>query len=92
MEQYEKTIIPMIESIYENFTPLEKTIADFFINNKERLDFHLAISPNDFIYLRLLYLDLLKNVASRVIENSYSTMSVTSRNLFSLLTIMQNKS
>ena len=39
MEQYEKTIIPMIESIYENFTPLEKTIADFFINNKERLDF-----------------------------------------------------
>ena len=39
MEQYEKTIIPMIESIYENFTPLENTIADFFINNKERLDF-----------------------------------------------------
>ena len=39
MEQYEKTIIPMFESIYENFTPLEKTIADFFINNKERLDF-----------------------------------------------------
>lgn len=39
MEQYEKTIIPMIESIYENFTPLEKTIADFFIHNKERMDF-----------------------------------------------------
>ena len=39
MEQYEKTIIPMIESIYENFTPLEKTIADFFIHNKEPIDF-----------------------------------------------------
>ncbi|RGY99216.1 MurR/RpiR family transcriptional regulator [Clostridium sp. AM58-1XD] len=39
MEKYEKTIIPFIESIYSNFTSLEKTIADFFINNKEAVDF-----------------------------------------------------
>ncbi|MFU0824570.1 MurR/RpiR family transcriptional regulator [Clostridium sp.] len=39
MEQYEKTIIPKIESLYENFTPLERTIADFFIHNTEEMDF-----------------------------------------------------
>ena len=31
MEEYEKNIIPHIEAIYETFTSLEKTIADFFI-------------------------------------------------------------
>lgn len=35
MEVYEKNIIPYIESIYHSFTPLEKNIADFFINNTE---------------------------------------------------------
>src|SRR5699024_1065168 len=30
--------IPLMESIYENFTPLEKTIADFFIKDKEEQD------------------------------------------------------
>ncbi|WP_455821799.1 MurR/RpiR family transcriptional regulator [Clostridium butyricum] len=39
MQQYEKTIIPKIESLYENFTPLEKTIANFFIHNTEKIDF-----------------------------------------------------
>ena len=38
MEEYEKNIVPHIEAIYENFTPLEKTIADFFIHNEEKLD------------------------------------------------------
>lgn len=33
MEEYEKNIIPGIEAIYGSFTPLEKTIADFFIHN-----------------------------------------------------------
>lgn len=35
MEDYEKNIIPYMESIYDSFTPLEKNIADFFINNTE---------------------------------------------------------
>lgn len=39
MEQYEKTIIPIIESVYDSFTPLEKNIADFFIHNNQQLDF-----------------------------------------------------
>ena len=41
MEQYEKNIIPQIESIYNSFTPLEKTIADFFISNTEKTRFIL---------------------------------------------------
>ncbi len=38
MEEYEKNIIPHIEAIYETFTPLEKTIADFFIRNEGQMD------------------------------------------------------
>ncbi len=39
MDNYEKSIIPLIESNYANLTPLEKTIADFFIKNREEMDF-----------------------------------------------------
>ena len=39
MDQYEKTIIPLIESMYNSFTPIEKTIADFFIHNTQAIDF-----------------------------------------------------
>ena len=38
MEPYEKNIIPQIEAIYGNVTPLEKDIADFFIDNDEKMD------------------------------------------------------
>lgn len=38
MEEYENNIIPHIEAIYENFTTLEKNIADFFIHNEDRTD------------------------------------------------------
>lgn len=36
---FEKTIIPIIESVYDNFTPLERNIADFFIHNTNKIDF-----------------------------------------------------
>ncbi len=39
MDYYKKTIVPVIESHYENLSAVEKNIADFFINNKERMDF-----------------------------------------------------
>lgn len=45
MKSHEKSIIPLIESIYHTFTPLEKTIADFFIHNRKEMDFsskHIA--------------------------------------------------
>lgn len=38
MEEYEKNIIPHIEAIYDSFTPLEKSIADYFIKNDEKRD------------------------------------------------------
>lgn len=38
MNKYEKTIIPIIKAAYNNFTPLEKNIADFFIHNTDDLD------------------------------------------------------
>lgn len=34
MKGYEKNIVPHIESIYGNFTGVERTIADFFIQNE----------------------------------------------------------
>lgn len=39
MEYYVKSVVPVIESNYDNFTTVEKNIADFFIQNREKLDF-----------------------------------------------------
>lgn len=35
----QKSIVPYIESVYHDFTPMEKVIADFFIHNTELVDF-----------------------------------------------------
>ena len=35
MDYYVKSVIPIIESNYENFTALERTIADFFMKNQK---------------------------------------------------------
>ena len=39
MPYYVKSVIETIESNYENFTPTEKNIADFFIRNDKKGDF-----------------------------------------------------
>ena len=39
MEQYGKSLVPVIESVYDSFTTVEKEIADFFIHNKMEMDF-----------------------------------------------------
>ncbi len=39
MEYYVKSVVPVIESNYDKFTTVEKSIADFFIQNREKLDF-----------------------------------------------------
>lgn len=39
MEYYVKSVVPMIESNYDNFTTVEKNIADFFIRNQKKVDF-----------------------------------------------------
>ena len=37
--EYLKSVIPVIESNYDNFTTAERSIADFFIYNREEMDF-----------------------------------------------------
>lgn len=50
MKQYSRSIIPVIEYNYENFTALEKNIADFFIQNKKKRDFSAkAVSEKLFV-------------------------------------------
>lgn len=39
MQEYTTSIVPKIEADYEKFTGVEKLIADFFIGNREKLDF-----------------------------------------------------
>ena len=39
MKKYDNSVVKMIESKYDSFTVTEKTIADFFIYNSEKMDF-----------------------------------------------------
>ena len=39
MEYYVKSVVPVIESNYDKFTTVEKSIADFFIQNRKKVDF-----------------------------------------------------
>ena len=39
MNHYFKSVIPVIESNYNKFTTVEKSIADFFIDNQKKADF-----------------------------------------------------
>lgn len=50
MKYYVKSVVPMIESNYDNFTVVEKTIADFFIRNRKRMDFS-AKSVAEMLYV-----------------------------------------
>ena len=38
MEYYVKSVIPIIQSNYDKFTTVEKTVADFFIENADAKD------------------------------------------------------
>ncbi|MCI8559861.1 MAG: MurR/RpiR family transcriptional regulator [Dorea sp.] len=50
MEYYVKSVVPVIESNYDNFTTVEKNIADFFIQNREKMDFSArSISENLYV-------------------------------------------
>lgn len=50
MEYYVKSVVPVIESNYDNFTTVEKNIADFFIQNREKMDFS-ARSVSETLYV-----------------------------------------
>ena len=50
MEYYVKSVVPIIESNYNSFTTVEKSIADFFIHNREKTDFSAkAIAEKLFV-------------------------------------------
>ncbi|RHR32887.1 MurR/RpiR family transcriptional regulator [Clostridium sp. AF19-22AC] len=50
MEYYVKSVVPIIESNYDNFTTVEKNIADFFIQNRKKMDFSAkAIAEQLFV-------------------------------------------
>ena len=50
MEYYLKSVVPIIESNYDNFTTVEKNIADFFIQNQKKTDLSAkAISEQLFV-------------------------------------------
>lgn len=50
MEYYIKSIVPIIESNYDNLTTVERKIADFFICNRRNMDFSAkAISEKLFV-------------------------------------------
>lgn len=49
MEYYVKSVVPIIESNYDNFTNVERTIADFFIKNQERADFSSKVMAESLI-------------------------------------------
>lgn len=50
MEDYAKSVIPIIESNYDNLTNIEKTIADFFIQNRKKMSFS-ARSMSQHLYV-----------------------------------------
>ena len=69
MEHFEKSIIPVIESVYPSFTPLERTVADFFIHNTDESDLS-ARHVSELLYVRRLRSPALrKNAATRATAN-----------------------
>lgn len=43
MKKYNNNVIPIIRASYDKLTPVEKTIADFFISNDKVLNFSAAV-------------------------------------------------
>lgn len=69
MEHFEKSIIPVIESVYPSFTPLERTVADFFIHNTDESDLS-ARHVSELLYVSEASLSrFAKNAATRATAN-----------------------
>ena len=69
MEHFEKSIIPVIESVYPSFTPLERTVADFFIHNTDESDLSARHVSERSMFRRLRSPALRKNAATRATAN-----------------------
>ena len=72
MGYYVKSVVPVIESNYDKFTTVEKTIADFFIQNKEKSDFSVkAVSERLFVSKASP-----RNVVIMAIKNLFISMKI----------------
>ena len=72
MEYYVKSVVPIIESNYDKFTTVERNIADFFIQNRKKVDQNLF--PRDSSYQKRRYPDLRRNADIADTENSSISM------------------
>ena len=77
MEYSDNTVLKNLKSRYEQFTNVEKTIANFFINNKETQNYHQNQYQKNYLYLKLLYQGLQRSVDIKVLENLYLNMKRT---------------
>ena len=50
---------------YNNMTPVERSIADFFLSNTEKMDFSSKTFPNVFMCRKQLCQDFRRNVGIR---------------------------
>lgn len=74
MEYYIKSVIPVIESNYNKFTMVEKTIADFFINNQKKINFSAKSVAAKLFVSEASLSDLPRSVDIGAIENLFTSM------------------
>ena len=68
--KFESNIIPRIEANYENLTPLEKNIADFFIHHPPQGDLSAKAVASSFMCPRRRCRVLRRNAATPAIVSS----------------------
>ena len=74
MNSYSKSIVPIVESKYDSFTTVEKNVADFFLNNRRKMDFSARNVAKEYLYQKHLFPDLQKNAVFMGIGNSFINM------------------
>lgn len=84
MEYYVKSVVPIIESNYDKFTTVERNIADFFIQNRKKVDFSAKSIAERLFVSEASLSRFAKNVATEVTGNLSISMKkhlLKSRNL-----------
>ena len=74
MEYYIKSVIPVIESNYNKFTMVEKTIADFFINNQKKINFSAKSVAAKLFVSEASLSRFAQKCGYRAIENLFTSM------------------
>lgn len=74
MEYYVKSVVPIIESNYDKFTTVERNIADFFIQNRKKVDFSSKSISERLFVSEASYPDLRRNADIADTENSSISM------------------